>query len=409
MIPVRGNTIQNDSIQKGNRTVKKNKSKPKRNLNLEDWEEWSDEDIDFEEVTDMEDSEEDEADDRADIDETDEDGMDDDEPDDDYSEYRDALEDKKRFNWHYLFLIVIVLLLGLVIFKIYQWNKGTASDYDPNHIDTSFDSEVLDVVFPLMPDAQAAQKDDGVQTILCLGNDTFADDRDSKDSLTAMIAEKAAAKDLTVSVINGSFAGTTISNEDQFITDDTLSDMFNLYWVVTALCEQDFTYQRNALTKVEGDNHYAETIDELEALDMSAVDTLVLFYDGSDYQKDRHVTDPSYEMNTSTYVGALSSSLKLFQETYPQVRIIVLSPTYMQFVDENGDAQNGDTYNIGNGALPNSLLNLIDVTQEYSVTVIDNYYGTISEDNYKKYLDDAIHLNKKGRDAIADRLVAVLE
>ena len=64
MIPVRGNTIQNDSIQKGNRTVKKNKSKPKRNLNLEDWEEWSDEDIDFEEVTDMEDSEEDEADDR---------------------------------------------------------------------------------------------------------------------------------------------------------------------------------------------------------------------------------------------------------------------------------------------------------------------------------------------------------
>ena len=358
----------------------------------------------------MEDQEENSVEDgSSDIEEDNADDMETDEADDEYSEYRDALDDDRKFNWHYIFLVVIVLLLGLVIFKIYQWNKGTASDYDPNHVDTSFDSEVLDVVFPIMPDALAAQKDDGVQTILCLGNDTFADDRDSKDSLTSMIAEKAADKDLNVSVINGSFAGTTISNEDQFITDETLADMFNLYWVVTALCEQDFTYQRNALTKVDGDKNYGDTLDELEALDMSAVDTLVLFYDGSDYQADRHVTDPSYEMNTSTYVGALSSSLKMFQETYPQVRIIVLSPTYMQFVDENGELQNGDTYNNGNGAMPNYLLNLIDVTQEYSVTVIDNYYGSISEDNYKKYLDDAIHLNKKGREIIADRLVAILE
>lgn len=390
--------------------MKKDKNRPKRNLNLEDWEEWPDDDLDFEEVTDMEGREErSEEKVSADIEEDSANDMETEETDGEYSEYRDALDDDKKFNWHYIFLIAIVLLMGLVIFKIYQWNKGTASDYDPNHIDTSFDSEVLDVVFPIMPAALAAQKDDGVQTILCLGNDTFADDRDSKDSLTSMIAEKAADKDLNVSVINGSFAGTTISNEDQFITDETLSDMFNLYWVVTALCEQDFTYQRNALTKVGEDNNYGEILDELEALDMSAVDTLVVFYDGSDYQLDRHVTDPSYEMNTSTYVGALSSSLKLFQETYPQARIIVLSPTYMQFVDENGDLQNGDTYNNGNGAMPNYLLNLIDVTQEYSVTVIDNYYGSISEDNYKKYLDDAIHLNKKGREMIADRLVAILE
>ena len=390
--------------------MKKDKNRPKRNLNLEDWEEWPDDDLDFEEVTDMEGQEERSGEKvSADIEEDSADDMETEEADGEYSEYRDALDDDKKFNWHYIFLIAIVLLIGLVIFKIYQWNKGTASDYDPNHIDTSFDSEVLDVVFPIMPAALAAQKDDGVQTILCLGNDTFADDRDSEDSLTFMIAEKAADKDLNVSVINGSFAGTTISNEDQFITDETLADMFNLYWVVTALCEQDFTYQRNALTKVGEDNNYGEILDELEALDMSAVDTLVVFYDGRDYQLDRHVTDPSYEMNTSTYVGALSSSLKLFQETYPQARIIVLSPTYMQFVDENGDLQNGDTYNNGNGAMPNYLLNLIDVTQEYSVTVIDNYYGSISEDNYKKYLDDAIHLNKKGREMIADRLVAILE
>ena len=203
--------------------MKKDKNRPKRNLNLEDWEEWPDDDLDFEEVTDMEDREERSGEKvSADIEEDSADDMETEETDGEYSEYRDALDDDKKFIWHYIFLIAIVLLMGLVIFKIYQWNKGTASDYDPNHIDTSFDSEVLDVVFPIMPAALAAQKDDGVQTILCLGNDTFADDRDSEDSLTSMIAEKAADKALNVSVINGSFAGTTISNEDQFITYEPL-------------------------------------------------------------------------------------------------------------------------------------------------------------------------------------------
>lgn len=38
--------------------MKKDKNRPKRNLNLEDWEEWPDDDLDFEEVTDMEGREE---------------------------------------------------------------------------------------------------------------------------------------------------------------------------------------------------------------------------------------------------------------------------------------------------------------------------------------------------------------
>lgn len=391
--------------------MKRDNHKPKKELNLEDWEEWSENnDNDFDQSEGINDE------DSSDLSTNPSSGKsgsrNTDPEENEASEYRDALDDRdhKKFNWHYIFLIIIVVLLALVIFKIVQWNKGTASDYDPNHIDTSFDSEVLDVIFPLLPSALEGHEDDGVQTILCLGNDTFADDRDSEDALTSLMADCIAeSTNQEISIINGAFADTTVSNADQFITDDTLSDMFNLYWIVTSLCEQDFTYQHNALTKVEGDSHYAETVEALESLDMSTVDTLVLFYDGSDYQIGRHVTDPSYEMNTSTYVGAMSSTLKLFQETYPYIRIIILSPTYMQFVDENGDLQNGDTYNIGNGSMPNYLLNLIDVAQQYTVTILDNYYGSITEDNYKKYLEDGIHLNKKGREVIAKRLAEVFK
>ena len=42
------------------------------------------------------------------------------------------------------------------------------------------------------------------------------------------------------------------------------------------------------------------------------------------------------------------------------------------------------------------------------VSFIDNYYGTINEDNYKEYMRDYFHLNEKGREKVADRIADVI-
>lgn len=372
----------------GNTWKKERLSIVKKNINLEDWEEWEYKKegptIEQKDYSD----------------------------DDSYDpEYRDSLEDIKRskFSVHLIFIALVLILVIIIAVKLFVWNKGTQSDYDPNNLSTEFDTEALDVIFPLLPSQLEGRESDGVQTILCLGNDTFADDRDSKDSLVSILQDKLSdSLEESVVIHNGSFAGTTVSNEDPYIRDETLHDLFNLYWIINSLCQKDFTFQENALMKVNPDGAYEETVNLLKGLDMDTIDTLVIFYDASDYQLARHVTDPSFEMNTGTYIGAMSSSLKMFKEAYPHVRIILLSPTYLQFVDENGEAQNGDTYDVGNGSFPNYLLHLIDTAQEYDVTILDNYYGSITEDNYKKYLSDEIHLNKKGREVIADRLAAIL-
>lgn len=365
----------------------------KKNMNLDEWEDWDYKSQNSEKVS---------------VKST----KDTDEENDTYTPaYRDSIEEveKKKFNHHLIFIGLLVVLVTVIVVKLLIWNKGTESDYDPNNLSTEFDIETLDVIFPLLPSALEGREDDGVQTILCLGNDTFADDREDKSSLASLIQTKLEDKlSSPVTVYNGSFAGSTVSNEDPYITDATLHDLFNIYWIVTSLVNHDFTFQENALMQVEGDGAYAETIEMLENIDMDKVDTLLVFFDASDYQLARHVTDPSFEMNTGTYVGAMSSSIKMFKEAFPHVRIVMMSPTYLQFVDEDGKAQNGDTYDVGNGSFPNYLLHLIDVAQEYDVTILDNYYGSITEDNYKKYLADPIHLNKKGRELIADRVVAIL-
>jgi len=376
--------------------------KRRKELNLDEWEDWSDE----EPVETMSCAA---ADDITEDSETDS-------PD---SEYRDSLEDirRRKINVHLIFIALGVVLIAVIAIKLFIWNKGTPSNYDPNNLSTDFDTDVLDVIFPVMPSALEGRENDGVQTVLCLGNDTFADDRDDSDNLASILSRELAKKlkdtdknkgQSEAVVYNGSFAATTVSNEAHFISDDTLSDLFNLYWVVNSLCQQDFTLQENALLKVKGDGHYSETVEMLKGLDMDKIDTLVIFYDALDYQLARTVTDPNSKMDTSTYIGAMSSALKLFKETYPYVRIIVMSPTFIQFIDEDGAAQSGDTWDVGNGSIPNYLLHLIDTTQDYGVSILDNYYGSVTVDNYEDYLKDASHLNKKGRKLIAERLVAIL-
>ena len=40
-----------------------------------------------------------------------------------------------------------------------------------------------------------------------------------------------------------------------------------------------------------------------------------------------------------------------------------------------------------------------------TASFIDNYFGSINEENYSKYLTDGVHLNSEGRHLLIDRLV----
>ncbi len=80
---------------------------------------------------------------------------------------------KFHFNIHLAFLCAIVLIIAVCAYKLYDWNKGVPSDYDPDYQTDAFDIEALDNIIPLAPDKLEGHTDDGVTTILCLGNDPF--------------------------------------------------------------------------------------------------------------------------------------------------------------------------------------------------------------------------------------------
>ena len=90
---------------------------------------------------------------------------------------------------HYIIAGVLLIMVVVAAVKLIIWNIGKDSGYDPDNITSEFETEALDYIQPLDPELLAGREDDGVTTIVALGNNPFSDER-GKDGLAEMIAEK---------------------------------------------------------------------------------------------------------------------------------------------------------------------------------------------------------------------------
>ena len=278
------------------------------------------------------------------------------------------------------------------------WNIGKDSGYDPNEDTSEFDMEALDYIQPLDPELLKGHEDDGVDTIVCLGNAPFADDR-GPDGLAAQIASLTGA-----TVHNCAFPNSYLSMKNQEYSDSFPQDALSLYLTTASFCSGDYALMEHAAGLMgEQSANAGEALDTLKKVDFSAVDMIVIMYDLSDYRDERPVMDVNNDINLLTWNGALNASLQHIQQTFPHIRLVVLSPSYGQFPDENGEMVNSDTTDFGNGVLADYVLHEIDVATANGVSILDNYYGTVNQLNFDGLLTDGFHLTKEGRKRVAER------
>lgn len=315
-------------------------------------------------------------------------------------ESEEESSDKKSFhiNPHIVILSAIVIIALFCVYRLYKWNKGVPSDYDPNFQTDAFDVEVLDTIIPLAPDKLEGHEDDGKTTILCLGNDPF-----SLDKGETGLAEQIGAKSEAV-VYNGAFTGSTVTAVYPAYHNDYYMDAFSLSYLANGLCTGDFSLIR-AAANYSYDPDFIPTVEMLQDLDMNSVDILCIMYDGIDYVNKMTSDDPNDPYSIIAYTGALRTAIEQVQETYPFIRIVVMSHTFCFSLDEEENFQNGDRVDLGNGTLSHYLRKEIDVTGDCGVSFIDNFYGSVNEDNYLDYMRDYIHFNDAGRELLAQRFV----
>lgn len=303
-----------------------------------------------------------------------------------------------HINIHMILLCAIVLIAGFSAYRLYKWNKGVPSDYDPNEQTTAFDIESMDSIIPLAPDKLEGRQDDGVTTILCLGDDPF-----SLNQGAGGLAEQIAAK-TGATVYNGSFTGTTIAAQFASYNDGYILDAFSFSYVAQSLASGDFDLMKTAAT-YSYDEAFPRTTAMLESLDMNSVDYLCVMYDASDYINKRPSDDPNAPNAIITYTGALRTGIEAIQEAYPHIRIVLMSHTFCHAINEEGNFVNGDRTDLGHGTLSHYLQKELDAANDCGVSLIDNFYGSINEDNYLEYMTDYIHFNDAGRELLARRFV----
>ena len=300
----------------------------------------------------------------------------------------------QQYNFHLIFFIVVISLFLFAIVKFLLWNKGEDSGYNPDEISTEFDVETMDHIQPMDTSRFEGIEDDGVTTILCLGNSPFSDNK-TETGLAQTLAKK-----MNGVAYDGSFANTYQTMYNKTYQETYKPDGLSLYPIVSAICTGDFSlveYVASTIGETE-----VETVNMLKNLDYSTVDMLVIMYDLSDYLDNRPLYSATDKNDLITWTGALNASLELIEETYPHIRTVVLSmPACGATID--GYYIDGDKMNLGNGTIPDYLNYEMNVILGNGVSYIDNYYGVITVENRDEYLVDGYHLNEKGIEAIADR------
>lgn len=306
-------------------------------------------------------------------------------------------ENKFHINGHILLLAAILIIAAIAVAKLVIWNIGTKSDFNPDTISKETDVEALDTIIPLSDSKLEGHEDDGITTVLCLGNNPLTDETGEK-GFTSLLASKTNA-----TVYNGGFPASTIGTRYSAYNAEYPKDNFNLPYVAQSICTKDFS-GLEAAAAAEQESIYKETVETLKSIDYGKVDIIAIVYDGADYLAGIPSDNPNDPYELSAYTGGLRTAIETIQNTYPYIRIVVMSHTFAQSIDANGNYQNGGSTDLGNGALPHYLLKEIDVSISCGVSIIDNFYGTINELNYRDYMIDNIHLNDAGRNIMADRL-----
>lgn len=327
------------------------------------------------------------------------------EPSDDIAPGR-ARDFFSRINWHIVFLLTVVLCIGLVIFRFSNWGTRVPSFFDPNaDFDDSDFIEVLDNMINVPEEYR--QDTDGIRTVVALGNYPFSDNRDTDDGVINLVSRMTGATIYNCSVADSHLA----ASNAMFIADEDPMDAFNLYWLTTLITMQNTWMCESALDTM-GDTAPADAryaYETLSTLDFQNVDVLAIMYDATDYLEERPLYNMEYTSDIQTFAGNMNASLELLRDTFPHIRIIVMSPTYAYYVQEDGEYISSDIHKSDGYSLSTYAGNLERAAYLNTSSYLDNIYGTVNEENAMDYLEDHLHLNAAGRQRLAERFVYALE
>ena len=144
--------------------------------------------------------------------------------------------------------------------------------------------------------------------------------------------------------------------------------------------------------------------------DFSNTDYFVIEYGMNDFLSGVPLSDEDDTFDEYTYAGALRIAIQQLRGNFPDATIVLCSPNYAQFWGKDGSyLGDGNMVNNGGGALVEYHRVCGNVSADMNTLFLNGYEG-IGLDAYTadEYLEDGIHLAKKGRRKYAEKLSQII-
>lgn len=222
-------------------------------------------------------------------------------------------------------------------------------------------------------------------------------------SVTAKLSEL-----LGEPVFNGALGGTCLSRMDQEKRTGYSKDALSMAGLSKAIAAGDFGVQQTLRIRESATEYFADTIDEMENIDFEQVEILLIGHGLNDYHGGAPLDNEADPYDEYSFAGALRSSITALKKAYPDMRIILITPTYSWYLVQGQTCEELDA---GYGVLEDFVEKEKEVAAQMGVEVIDLYHDFYPHETWEDlyvYTDDGLHPNEAGRQKIAEKLAEYL-
>ncbi len=265
-------------------------------------------------------------------------------------------------------------------------------------------SALLFVVVSLEPKRSLPQDTSRLQVVF-MGDSNVAFEREGTD-IPTIVSEITGAE-----TYNCAIGGTTaikLNRENYFDRHISLCCMDSL---VNIMCtgNTEIVHDNKEMITIFS-NSALDKVQLLAQLDYTKVDYLFLCYGVNDYTLGAPLDNPKDPYDTYTYCGTYRTAIDKLRKDYPNLTIVLASPSYYWTLNEDKEFVSGYEVDYGGGTIDQYRDALMEVANSYErVYVLDVLTNMqINENNYQEYMEDGMHVNAKGQQLWAENAAKLI-
>lgn len=214
---------------------------------------------------------------------------------------------------------------------------------------------------------------------------------------------------LNKTVYCAGFGGTCVSRLDRENRLDYGKDALSLTALTKAVLMDDFGPQQTVFLNEPATEYFEETIDGLAGIDFHVVELVMIEHGVNDFYAGVPLRNEEDPMDEYTFAGALRSSLEALRKANPDMRIVLVTPTFTWMLSGSYTCEEFDA---GYGNQEVYVAEEFKIAAEYGVEVIDVYHDFFPHEewnDWKLYTMDGLHPNEAGRRLIAEKITDYLD